>query len=549
MTAVEPPPDVTESLPVFSRKATGLVRELGIRDQIIFNLSGTGTLGIALVFVLTALLLFPHANLYIAIPIAIVLCVVVWTTYALLSAAIPRVGGDYTFTSRIISPRLGFAFNLCLFLSSALSAGIWAWWMSTQGLSPVFTVIGSVTGSHTFLNWGNSFSPSHHRVTFVTGLIALSACMGLAIRGMRITMRVMGILFTIAAVAWLADILILLFTSHASFVNSINGIGGAHAYAKTVAAAPPAGYTSHDTIGALYDVMTAIVYVYWGAYITSEFKGGNRRNRQLSTMVGAGSVQALLVFVAVVVLLKTVGHAFLSSAVAGNFAAPGGATVGTAGYTYFAALVARNTIPVAILSLAFLGWFLPGQFINSGMAYRALFTWSFDGLLPKRFTEVNDRTHTPVTAILVAYLFGLLGLIACAFDSSKFLAILGVILLFNYLPLFTVGLSAFTMRWRRPDLYAGSPADWKVAGIPVTQAAGLGTSLIGAGLIFIAFYYHNQLGITDTPAILGLTYHQLEWILPLLTMLVAFIWYQVAMSIYARRGIDMTLAFKSIPPE
>ena len=535
-------------LPVFSRKATGLVRELGLREQIIFNLSGAGTLGIALVFVLTALALFPQANLYLAIPIALGLCVIVWCTYAVLSAAMPRIGGDYTFTSRIITPQVGFAFNLCLFLSSALSAGVWAWWTATQGLSPVFTVIGSVTGSSTLSNWGNDFSASHKWVTFVTGLIALSICMVLAIRGTRLTMRVMGVLFSIAAIGWLADIVILLFTSRGSFISSISNIAGSGAYAKTVAAAPHGGYGAHATIGALYDVMTALVYVYWGTYTTAEFKGAGRRGRQISTMVGAGLVQGLLVFLAVIVLFKTTGHAFLVSAVGGNFNAPGGTTVGTAGYTYFAALVAPSTVLVAILAVAFMGWFLPGQFINSAMAYRAVFTWSFDGLLPKRFTEVNDRTHTPINAIIVAYVFGLLGLLACAF-TSKFLAILGVILLFNYLPLMFVGLSAFLMRWRRPDLYRGSPAEWRVGGIEITPLVGLGTALIGAGLIFVAFYFHAELGITDSSAILGLSFHQLEWMLPILTIVVAFVWYEVARRLYARRGVDLDLAFKTIPPE
>ena len=37
------------------------------------------------------------------------------------------------------------------------------------------------------------------------------------------------------------------------------------------------------------------------------------------------------------------------------------------------------------------------------MAQRALVTWSFDGLLPKRFQVVSERTHTPVNAIIIAF--------------------------------------------------------------------------------------------------------------------------------------------------
>jgi len=535
-------------LPVYTRKSTGLVRELGIRDQIIFNISGTGTLGIALVFVLIALELFPRANLYIAIPAAIVLSCFVWTTYALLSATMPRIGGDYTFTSRVINPPIGFAFNLCLFLSSALSAGIWAYWMSTQALSPVFTVIGSVTKSGTFLRLGGDFSGSHHWITFLVSVVALGICMALSIRGTRIAMKVFSILFIIAMVAWVVDIGILAFTSHASFIGSINHIGGAGAYQKTAALAPASGYSVTQTIVALYFVMTSIMYVYWGAYTSAEFRGANRRSRQLGTMLGAGIVFGCLVFLAVVVMLHTGGHSFLVSAVSGNFHAPGGTAIGTSGYMYFAALMARNVVLVSILAFAFLGWFLPGQYINTAMASRAVFTWAFDGLLPSRFTRVNDRTHTPVNAIIVAYIFGLLGAIACAF-TSKFLAILGVILLFNYLPLVFVGLSAATMSRRRPDLYKDSPADWKIGPFPITPIVGTATTLIGSGLIFMAFYYRAQLGITSATAIFGLSYQALEWILPVLTIAIGFIWYYSARALYRRQGVDLAMAYQVIPPE
>jgi amino acid transporter len=533
-------------LPIFQRKSTGLVRELGVREQVVFNISGTGTLGIALVFVLTALAAFPQANLYIVIPVALFFCIFLWTTYAVLSATMPRIGGDYTFTTRVVNPQIGFAFNLCLFLSTALSAGIWAYWVATQGLAPVFTVIGAVTHSSTLLSWGAAFT--HHWVTFLVGFIALGITTALSIRGTKYTMRVMVVLFSIAAVAWLVGMLILTFTSHATFVHDIDSLGGAGTYAKTAAAGASGGYTVGATIGALYFVMTAIMYVYWGAYISAEFRGANRRKRQLGTMLGAGLVFGLLVYLAVIVLLRTAGHDFLTAAVAGKFNAPGGTAIGTAGYTYFAALIAGNAVIVTILALAFMGWFLPGLYINSAMASRAVFTWAFDGLLPNWFTRVNDRTHTPINAIGVAWVFGMIGLIACAF-TSNFLAILGVVLLFNYLPLLFVGVSAAIMSRRRPDLYDGSPADWKIAGVRITPVVGVGTTLVGAGLIFMGFYYRSHLGITSATAFLGLSYDTLEWLLPVVVIAVALIWYYVARALHRRHGVDLGMAYSTIPPD
>ena len=48
------------------------------------------------------------------------------------------------------------------------------------------------------------------------------------------------------------------------------------------------GYSTHNTIGAVYYALTITIYVYWGAYLSAEFKGGGRRKRQLTAMWTAG---------------------------------------------------------------------------------------------------------------------------------------------------------------------------------------------------------------------------------------------------------------------
>jgi len=148
----------------------------------------------------------------------------------------------------------------------------------------------------------------------------------------------------------------------------------------------------------------------------------------------------------------------------------------------------------------------------------------------------------------VAWVFGLIGLIACAF-TSNFLAILGVVLLFNYLPLIFVGVSAMIMQVRRPDLYRDSPADWKIAGISVTPIAGAGTTIAGLGLIFMGFYYRSHLGITSATAFFGLSYDTLEWLLPIVVIALAFVWYYTAQALHRRQGVELGMAYSTIPPE
>src|SRR4249919_289754 len=104
----------------YARKATGLVRQVTGLDQLLFNAASTTPLGLAVVFGLFALVLFPRANPYVALIVALVIGIPVWVMFSLMSAAIPRIGGDYTFNTRILHPVIGLAGNLSVFVSTAI---------------------------------------------------------------------------------------------------------------------------------------------------------------------------------------------------------------------------------------------------------------------------------------------------------------------------------------------------------------------------------------------------------------------------------------------
>ena len=49
---------------------------------------------------------------------------------------------------------------------------------------------------------------------------------------------------------------------------------------------------------------------------------------------------------------------------------------------------------------SFLFWSLPAMVGNTFMPMRTVFAWAFDRLLPEKLADVNERTHSPVPAIL-----------------------------------------------------------------------------------------------------------------------------------------------------
>jgi hypothetical protein len=56
------PSEQPADIPVFTRKSTGLVREVGLFDMTVFNAVSTSPIGAALVFALFALVVFPRGN-------------------------------------------------------------------------------------------------------------------------------------------------------------------------------------------------------------------------------------------------------------------------------------------------------------------------------------------------------------------------------------------------------------------------------------------------------------------------------------------------------
>ena len=363
--------------------------------------------------------------------------------------------------------------------------------------------------------------------------------------GTRLIMRVSTILLAIAAVGFAIDVLILLFTSHSSFINSVNDVAGSNAYQKTVDKGqslgmyPDDGYSTKMTIGAVYYALTICIYVYWGTYLSAEFKGAGRRRRQLSAMWGAGIGNLVIMLLAIAIFMHTVGYNFFISAFAGNLDAPGASTIGSAGYVYFASLVASNTLLVAVLSLAFLGWFIPACFSQAAMVHRAIMIWSFDGLLPKRFSSVSERTHTPGVAILTTMIISI-PLAAWVCYGENFFQYFAIAAVSAYPSLVLVGITAMLIKSRRPDLYKGSSAEWRVAGIEVLPVVGFMCALVGASAIFLLFYFHTNLGLIYTRAtgvyLVGM-------------FVLGGIWWAVARNVRRTQGVDLDLAYKSIPPD
>src|SRR5262245_32424087 len=99
---------------LFTRQATGLVREIGTLDAFLLNIFWIN-LFVGILIYTQAPAIFPGVNMWLGFLVSTLVLVAPALVYAILSATMPRAGGDYVYISRIFHPALGF---LCSFAFS-----------------------------------------------------------------------------------------------------------------------------------------------------------------------------------------------------------------------------------------------------------------------------------------------------------------------------------------------------------------------------------------------------------------------------------------------
>lgn len=95
---------------VFTRAATGLVREAGLLDALVYNVN---FISIGLMVALMFLYMPSYGG--VSLPLSLVLCALLAlptaATYGMLAAIMPRSGGDYVYVSRVLGPAWGMMSN------------------------------------------------------------------------------------------------------------------------------------------------------------------------------------------------------------------------------------------------------------------------------------------------------------------------------------------------------------------------------------------------------------------------------------------------------
>jgi APA family basic amino acid/polyamine antiporter len=571
---------------LFTRQSSGLVREVSVVNALFFNTAAFIGGGLGWYPVFYALAFVPIGTAFgfttygIAAIIVGLFCVLLALIFASLTTVMPRSGGDYVFTSRIvprIGPFLGWLESWTLaFASLAIIA--FEVPIFVRNLQITGRIIGIGSGSQFFNDANSWFTEQPGYVTGLPGFIA--SLLVLALIGAIVfqpTRRFHRIVTTLAVLGLAAGIVMfvlgLVVITPEKFAANLPQYTGGLTVDQLTAAAGDTFITQGVNLDpSVFSFVAAIVFLnyigfQYSAYISGEIRGN----------VGRGIIVALLGALAIGVFMNSVYTDFISDRLGVNGQIAWGASY-WGGFTDPALPLGQpNSMPLtaaiaepglwpiwSLISLAvtLFPFLLCPVYIV--FLSRVQLAWSLDRQLPEWFGAVSERLRAPANAIFAALVvaavlaalqnFPILksvGLGALAPNADPLLdgklnlvSTLWFSILAAALTWIMPGVNALLVRFTRPDLAQDMPyasalpilgAIWVVFTVVLYWFAGLQPILtaITTPSEEGTLNYLNSTGITFT----------------IIVIVAGIVIYALQAFRNAARGIDTSLMYQQLPPD
>ncbi len=206
---------------LFTRRATGLVREGRTRDALFYNLLWS-SVGLTFAFFWLFAAFYPGASALLAFLIAAALGLPGAFLYAMLTQLMPRTGGDYVFNSRSLHPSIGFAGNFSYSFWLAVVIGVYTTYIASYGFGAFGRMMAGFGAGDGWLDFGDWFSTRHG--LFITGTVVLLLSAAIfAFGGVRLFFKIQAVCFGLYLLgAIIVPVFVGLLTSHSTFVDNFN---------------------------------------------------------------------------------------------------------------------------------------------------------------------------------------------------------------------------------------------------------------------------------------------------------------------------------------
>ncbi len=537
----------------FVRDATGLVREYGALDTLLF----ASVFVFALVFTITQFAWFYGntlgADLTGSLLLAAVPFAFLMLTYWAIGVIMPRTGNDYVWVGRILHPSIGFTWGmvyvLIVFLSAFIGAGTGP---LAFAVSSIVSVAGLLGGPSSSLNSLGTFLGGPQGTLEVMILLTLVVA-AFTIFGSKLIKAFLYTTWVFAIVGMIIMWYILSTTSNATFQSNWNSLiaqGQAnYTYAGLQSAASSnAPFTQAvGFTGIIAALPLAFLFLFGGNYANAF--AGEIRNIKKSLPIAL--FLSLLLGLAYWILtstltINTVGFNWITTV--GHGWANGGSSTGVPSYPlpyqptqplFLAVAAYPNTLLIDLMFFTYIIGSLGPVFAYFWIPSKYLFAWSFDRVIPSKFADVSARFHTAWVAVLATMVIGIIGeYLYSILGYSSYFSMGTVLWGISYtIP----GLALTIFPFVKKDLFASAPG-WmgkKIGGLPLLTVVGLITTIGFAVVGYVAFTSTvvNSVPVNVTAEVVGVT------------LILGFAIFYASKWYHKRQGLDVSMALKEIPPE
>jgi len=578
---------------LFTRQSSGLVREVSVTNALFFNTAAFigGTLGgawtIAVLAGVPIVVVGPLLNWSWTAFIVGTAGVLLALIFASLTTVMPRSGGDYVFTSRIvprIGPFLGWMESwLLVFASIALLQ--FETVLTLRGIQMEGRIIGIGTGSD-FFNGANSWFTDGTSGQIIgvpgmiSGLVVIALVGWVVLQPTKTFHKIVTWLTILGIVGWaLMALFGLLFFDAGQFAANLPKYADGVTVDQLAKAATDAGLTgttfdfgpsSDFSSWPLMFMASVMLFQFIGfqysAYISGEVRGNVKRG-VLIAVIGALGMAVLMNSIYPDILARKLGldgQIGWTGAAWGYISDP---ATPFGQFNYFQ-LVGTITRPdlwpiwaiVGAASTMFPFLLMPVYVI---FISRVALAWSLDRQVPEWMGTISERLRAPANAILFALAMAVVLLLFSNFSILKAIGLgflapnpdpnldgkLNLVasawftIVASGLSWILPGVNALLGRFTRPDLLKDAPYGmW----LPIIGAAWLIFTLLLYWFAAINPIVSNLTGGTESP----LDYLNRTGVsFVLVIALIGVVWYVFQSIRNRQRGVETELMYQMLPPD
>lgn len=527
-----------ENQDVFIRKSSGLTRQISAVDAFVYATMNPGLL-FSMVYLMWTPYLYPGAHMPLAV-LAVIQMFPIAGLYWFFSVAMPRSGGEYVYVSRVLHPALGLMVSFVLSVTALSWLGILQDWWIKWGLADGLRSLGIVYNSSALAAAANTVELPWVRTLIGTAALLL---IGLTfMKGARWMMKLSYITIGFCVLG-LAVFAIAAAHGRSEFIANWNAWSTNLSYDDVLSLASKGGYTLK--FGFMATLMGGSTYVMMntlGSTFSANMAGEVRgvQKSQLLALFGSLLVQMGLWYAFYQMSYSAWGPQWTNALVylfnSGNEAYP---FSGEPFPTLLIAFMAKSPALIVLLAVAFImGTFGSAAGLGFGPT-RNLFAWSFDRILPAKFTQINRRWRSPLwivwICIAVGWFFMMLDIWVPVWTANIAYTITAWFAAWIFL-----GIAGMVFPYRRKAMFENAPplVKSRFLKIPVISILGFFTTAVS---VFVVIYMLIPYFSGSLPSSV--------WVMTIAFLVVPLIIYYISKAIHARSGVGFDKQFSEIPPE